>query len=366
MTVSSDVAFMHLAYALAEKALGAASPNPYVGALVVSGGRIVGHGHHEGAGKPHAEVVALECAGRRARGATLYVTLEPCVHWGRTPPCVDAVLSAGLGRVVVSAIDPNPLVSGRGIDRIRAAGLDVSVGVLAVRHDLLNEAYGKFITRRIPFVTLKAALSLDGRMATREGDSRWISSAASRDYAHLVRGEQDAVLVGISTALRDDPRLTVRHPNWRKKRISRVVLDPDLRLPPTSRVLSTLGDGPVLVFARHAASGKAAAAIERRGAEVIRVPGNRGALDIKRVLSELGKREISSVMVEGGGTVATAFLESRLADKVLFMVAPRLIGGTGAVSVYGGRGPARLADALGIHGISSFRLGEDLIVEGYL
>jgi len=357
---------MSLAYALAEKGIGRTSPNPCVGAVVVRGGRVVGHGHHEGPGKPHAEIVALERAGRLARGATLYVTLEPCVHWGRTPPCVGAVLSSGIRRVVVSAVDPNPLVSGRGIERIRAAGFELSVGVLASRHARLNEAYDKFIRRGAPFVTLKAAVSLDGRMATRSGDSRWISSPAARDYVHLVRGEQDAILVGIGTALRDDPKLTVRHPNWRRKSVARVVLDHGLRLPPSARIIATRARGPVLVFAGRAAPEEAAKALARRGAEVIRVPAAGGRLDLPSVLEELGRREIASVLVEGGGAVATALLEARLADKILLALSPRLIGGAKAVPLFGGDGPDRLAGAIGLRRVSSFRLGADLIVEGYV
>jgi len=366
MISARDSAAMSLAYGLAEKGLGRTSPNPCVGAVVVREDRVVGYGHHEGAGKPHAEIVALGRAGRLARGATLYVTLEPCVHWGRTPPCVDAVLAAGLRRIVVSAVDPNPLVSGRGIERIRAAGLELVVGVLADRHARLNEAYDKFIRGKIPFVTLKAAISLDGRMATRTGDSHWISTPVARDYAHLVRGEQDAILAGITTILRDDPQLTVRHANWPGKKIARVILDPGLRLPPSAAVLAAREGGPVLVFAGPDAPVKAAKALVGRGAEVVRAPAVRGRLDLSRVLAELGRREISSVLVEGGGAIATAFLESRLADKILLVVSPRLIGGAKAVPLFGGEGPARLADSLGLGRVSSFRLGGDLIVEGYL
>jgi len=366
MTSVRDSSYMHLAYSLAEKGLGRTSPNPCVGAVVVREDRIVGAGYHEGAGKPHAEIVALGRAGRRARGATLYITLEPCVHWGRTPPCADAVLSAGLRRIVVSAIDPNPLINGRGVERIRAAGLGLTVGVLSERHDRLNEAYNKFIRRKRPFVTLKAAVSLDGRLATRTGDSRWISSAASRDYIHLVRGEHDAILVGAGTALRDDPRLTVRHPNWPGKRVTRVILDPGLRLPPAASILSTRAGGPVLVFAGPAAPERAAAALARRGAEVVRVAGGRETLDLSGVLAELGRRDITSVLIEGGGKVATAFLEGRLADKILLVVSPRLIGGRRAVPLFGGQGPDRLAGALGLGRVASFKLGGDLIVEGYL
>ena len=217
MTPPRDLGWMEMAYGLAEKARGRTSPNPLVGAVVVRDGTVVGHGYHAEPGQPHAEILALAMAGRRARGATLYLTLEPCVHWGRTPPCVDTVLGAGLARIVVSAADPNPVVRGRGIRRLEEAGLDVSVGLLAERNAAINEAYAKYIVRKIPFVTLKAALTFDGKIACRTGDSKWITAAATRDYVHLLRGEQDALMIGVGTLVVDDPLLTVRHPNWPAK-----------------------------------------------------------------------------------------------------------------------------------------------------
>jgi diaminohydroxyphosphoribosylaminopyrimidine deaminase/5-amino-6-(5-phosphoribosylamino)uracil reductase len=220
MTDIKDIAYLEMAYGLAEKARGWASPNPYVGAVVVRREAIIGYGYHERPGKPHAEAVALERAGRPARGSTLYITLEPCVHWGRTPPCADAVIRAGPKRVVVSSFDPNPLVFQKGIRKLRAAGIDVSVGLLKDRNVALNEGYIKHITRGIPFVTLKAALSLDGRTATRTRDSRWISSPLTRDYVHLLRGEQDAIMVGIQTILGTIPCSPFAIPSGLEKRSS--------------------------------------------------------------------------------------------------------------------------------------------------
>ncbi len=277
-----DLGFMEMAYGLAERARGHASPNPLVGAVVVRDGAIAGVGFHEEAGRPHAEVNALRMAGERARGGTIYVTLEPCVHWGRTPPCVDALLTAGLKRAVISAHDPNPLVHRRGAARLRAAGLEVEVGLLAERNARLNEAYVKYITTRVPFVTVKAAASLDGKTATRTGDSKWISAAATREYVHLLRGESDALMVGINTVLRDDPRLTVRHPTWGRKKVTRVVLDSMLRVPPTARLLGTLELGRVIVFGREGAPAGKADALREKGVEVVlidrppRQPAGRG------------------------------------------------------------------------------------------
>jgi len=365
MNSLKDAAYMHMAYSLAEKALGQASPNPYVGALVVKNDVIIGHGYHEGAGKPHAEVLALKRAGRRAKGAVLYVTLEPCVHWGRTPPCIDTVLGAGLKRVVVSTLDPNPLVFRKGIREIRRSDIEVTVGVLEEKNKRLNESYAKYITRKIPSVTLKAALSLDGKIATKKFDSQWISSPPTREYIHLVRGEYDALLVGLKTILQDDPRLTVRHLNWPKKKITRVILDAELRLPLRARVLSTLREGKIIVFTATSAPLRKKEALAKRGAEVVSLPGQLPLLDLKEVLARLGEREITSLLVEGGGEVATAFLEEKLADKILFTISPCLIGGREAVSIFSGEGADFIKDALSLKTVSSFRIGEDTLLEGY-
>lgn len=365
MNSLKDAAYMYLAYGLAEKALGRASPNPYVGALVVKNDVIVGHGYHEGAGRPHAEIAALGRAGRRAKGGTLYVTLEPCVHWGRTPPCVDAVLSAGVKRIVISALDPNPLVFQKGVRKIRRAGIDVTVGVLEERNRRLNEFYAKYITRSIPFVTLKAALSLDGKMATKKFDSQWISSPPTREYVHLLRAEYDALMVGVNTIIQDDPRLTVRHSNWRDKKLTRIILDSALRLPRQARILSTLAQGRILVFTNMNAPRPKKEALAELGVEVISLPGAAAIVDLHRVLAALGKREIASVLVEGGGRLATSLLEKKLADKVVLTISPRFIGGKDAVSVFGGEGPKSLKDALSLNAVSSFQIGEDTLLEGY-
>jgi diaminohydroxyphosphoribosylaminopyrimidine deaminase/5-amino-6-(5-phosphoribosylamino)uracil reductase len=361
-----DTAYLEMAYGLAEKALGQASPNPYVGALVVNNGIIVGYGYHEGPGKPHAEIVALRRAGSRTKKGTLYVTLEPCVHWGRTPPCADAIIQARPKRIVVSALDPNPLVFRKGMAKLRQAGIEVSTGLLEDRNRRMNENYIKYITQKVPFVTLKAALSLDGKMATKKFDSRWISSEATREYVHLLRGEYDALMIGNGTLLKDDPRLTVRHPNWRDKKLTRVILDPGLLLPLRSRILSTLSRGRILVFTTAGASPQKKAALEKRGTEVIAVPGTPLKLDLKKVLHWLGSQEISSLLVEGGGCLATSLLEKNLVDKVFLTISPKLIGGANAVAFYGGRGADCIQETLRLKRFSTFELGEDIIAEGYL
>jgi len=365
MNRPSDLACMEMAYGLAEKARGRTGPNPLVGAVVVRDGRVVGHGFHEEAGQPHAEILALRMAGRAAKGATLYLTLEPCVHWGRTPPCVDTVLAAGLKRAVISAIDPNPLVQTKGIRRLEEAGLPVSLGLLKERNVELNEAYAKYIAHRIPFVTLKAALSLDGKIACRTGDSKWISSAGTRDYVHLLRGEQDALMIGVNTLLVDDPLLTVRHPNWGAKETVRVVLDSRLRFPLSAKILSTLRRGRVIVFAGRAAAAAKARALEARGLEVVFPAGGRKAWRLTEVLGELGKREVAALLVEGGSRLFTAFVEDGLADKAVLTYAPRVLGGRTAPGLVGGRGVDKVGRALALKNMRSFSVEDDIILEGY-
>lgn len=360
-----DASYLEMAYGLAEKARGWARPNPYVGAILVHNEKIVGYGFHERPGKPHAEVLALDRAGSLAKASTLYLTLEPCIHWGRTPPCVDAVLRAAPKRVVVSSHDPNPIVFKKGIKALRAAGIDVSVGLLEERNKILNETYIKYITQGSPFVTLKAAVSLDGRIATRTFDSRWISSPQTREYVHLVRGEYDAIMVGINTILKDDPLLTVRHPQWRRKKITRVILDSDLRFPLKSRILSTLGKGEIIIFTSKRASLKKTDALRKRGVEIVRIPGSTQRVEIKEVLLRLGEKGLSSLLVEGGSRLLTAMIEKKLADKLFLAISPKLIGGERAPSFFEGKGISRIKESWGLRNVSSFKIEGDIIMEGY-
>ncbi len=362
---AEDKNFMQLAYSLAERARGWVSPNPYVGALVVKNNKIIGHGYHEQPGKPHAEVVALEKAGHGAKGSTLYVTLEPCVHWGRTPPCVDAIIRFRPRRVVVSALDPNPVVFEKGVRKLREAGFRVDVGCLEEKNQRLNEAYIKYITQKIPFVILKAGMSLDGKIAAADGSSRWVTGRLAREYGHLLRGEVDAILVGINTVLKDNPRLTIRHPLWRKKRLTRVILDSRLRFPEDCRLLTTISSGPILIFTGEKPAREKKLALEAKGVEIIAVKSDNNRVDLEEVLRELGRREISSLLVEGGGEVLTSFLEARLADKVFLHLAPTFIGGKMAPNLFGGRGFTPVQTALRLRRWHLFPLGQDFILEGY-
>ncbi len=360
-----DQAFMEMAYSLAARARGWASPNPYVGAVVVKNNKIIGYGYHEQPGKPHAEVIALQRAGEKAKDSTLYVTLEPCVHWGRTPPCVETILRFRPKRVVISALDPNPIVYKKGVQKLKEAGIEVNVGCLKERNDRLNEAYIKFITQGLPYIILKAALSLDAKIAATDSSSRWITGPLARDYAHLLRGEVDAILVGINTVLHDNPRLTVRHPLWGEKRIIRVVLDSQLRLPPDSRLLKTLDKGPVIVFTSIEASEKRKKILSAKGVKIITVKGEKHYLNLHHVLQELGQLGVASLLVEGGSRVLTSFLEHNLGDKIFLFFAPLLFGGQKAPSLFAGQGFPTIKKGLRLRYYRTFSLGNDIILEGY-
>lgn len=347
---------MRLALREAEKGLGRTSPNPAVGAAVVKGGRVVGLGHHARAGAPHAEVTALVRAGSRARGADLYTTLEPCDHWGRTPPCSLAILQAGVRRVFIGSRDPNPVVDGRGTERLRRGGVEVVADVLRGECDRLNRAWFHFITRGRPYVTLKVAASLDGRIATRSGDSRWVTGPEARTAVHRLRDRVDAVLVGSGTALADDPRLTARLPGSRDP--LRVVLDTRLRLPRGLRVFRQRSGAPTLL-----AHARARLPRLPRGAEPVRCLARGGRVDLADLLDKLAERGITHLLVEGGGEVATSFLAAGLVDRLLVFLSPRVVGGDGLAWARG-PGPRRMADALRLEEVEVERYGDDVLVAG--
>lgn len=342
VTRVDDARFMRQAVQLGRRGLGRTSPNPPVGAVVVARGAVVGRGYHRRAGLPHGEAAALQDAGARARGATLYVTLEPCAHHGRTPPCTDAVIAAGIRRVVVGTRDPNPSVPGNGIAKLRAAGLEVSSGVLQRECDELVAAFRKHVTTGRPWVTLKLAASLDGRIATAGGESRWITGAASRRYVHRLRDEHDAVLVGAETVRRDDPELTCRRRGGRNP--LRIVLDGRLRLPLHAGVLTSARTTATLVVAGNQASATKIRRIEALGARVLLLPERAGRVSVSGLLRALGRQGIMSVLIEGGATVAAAVLAARAVDRLLLFYAPLLIGGDGR-PMLGALGVRRLRDA---------------------
>ncbi len=349
--------FMRLAVREAERGLGRTSPNPAVGALLVKSGRVLARGHHARAGAAHAEVAAIRAAGPRAQGADLYTTLEPCDHWGRTPPCSLAILGAGVKRVFVGSRDPNPLVNGRGIARLRRSGVSVVTGVLSRECDALNATWFRFITSGRPHVTLKVAATLDGKIATRSGDSRWVTGPEARARVHRLRDRSDAVLVGAGTALADDPLLTARVPRGRDP--LRVVLDTRLELPPRLRLLRPRGEVPTLVA--HV-SGRPPRR-PRPGVEYLRCRGKGGRVDLRDLLRRLGRRGVTSLLVEGGAEVSRRLLEEGLADRVLVFLAPKLVGG-GGLSWIAGPGVARMARALPLEEVRLERVGRDILVSG--
>lgn len=348
---------MSEAVALARRAVGRTAPNPSVGAVVVEDGRIVGRGFHPKAGLPHAEVYALEEAGDRARGATLYVTLEPCNHQGRTPPCTEAVIRAGITRVVAGTLDPNPLVTGKGVERLKAADVHVDVGVLGDECRDLIAWYAHWMEKRKPFVIMKAAITLDGKIAAATGDSQWISSAESRAYVHDLRNRVDGILVGAGTVGADDPLLTCRMEDGRDP--VRIILDPGLETAPSSRCL---GNGSLIFTLRPEDTWHEFTAT---GAQLVRMdPDPPGMIPWDGIFSRIGAMGFHAVMVEGGSGVYSSLLKSRIVDRVLIFIAPKILGG-GIPMVDWGR-PERIADALRLSITRTDVLGGDILVEGIL
>ena len=363
---------MGLALKLAARGKGRTSPNPMVGAVVVSGGRVVGRAYHRKAGEPHAEVLALHQAGPRARGATLYLTLEPCCHHGkRTPPCVPLLIAAQLRRVVVAMKDPNPLVRGRGIQALRRAGISVSVGCLEEEAAELNRIYCHWITTGRPWVILKAGMTLDGRIATARGESKWITGPIARREAHRLRSEVDAILVGVGTVRADDPRLTVRLPRRAGKTGAvrplqplRVIADSNLTIPSTASVLTQLTRAKTVIATTTNAPPRRVQKLRNAGIEVLQLPVRRGLVPPVTLLRELAWRGISSLLLEGGGTLNASLWKERLVNEVRLFVAPLLLGGQDAKSVIGGTSPARLADVIRLKDLHIRKVGEDFLVQG--
>lgn len=354
--------FMREALRVAAHAQGRTSPNPLVGAVVVRDGKIISIGWHRAAGTPHAEVHALNMAGELARGATLYVTLEPCSHYGRTPPCVEAIINAGIDRVVAAMSDPNPKVAGRGFDRLRQAGIDVEVGVLENEARRLNEVFMKWITTGLPFVMMKTAMSLDGKIATSTGQSKWITSDAARKRVHQWRDEFDAIMVGIGTVLADNPYLTTRLDRPSRNPI-RIIVDSRARTPLDANVVIDRQSKTIIAVSERASKEN----IDRLRAEGVEIitAGEGDHVDLRRLMQELAAREITSVMLEGGGTLNFAMLRAGLVDKINAFIAPKVIGGRTALTAVEGEGFTQLDQAVELIDVETEMIGGDILIGGY-
>jgi len=361
-----DEKFMRRALRLAARGKGTTSPNPRVGAVVVKRGVTVGEGWHKRCGEPHAEVVALLAAGRAAAASTLYVTLEPCSTYGQTPPCTEQIISAGVKRVVVGATDLSPKHRGRGFRILRSKGVEVTRGVLQAEAEKLNEGFNKYVATGFPFVTVKAALSLDGRIATRTGESKWISNELSRRHAHRLRNESDAIMVGIGTVRRDNPALTVRGKLTQVNNPWKIVVDSRASIDLSCKLLSGGASRTTMIATtRHAPCSKVEA-IGRAGAQVVVCREKEGKVSLRDLMRKLAKRGILYVLIEGGSKLITSALEAGIVDKVAFFYAPKIIGGLDAPSVVGGKGARTMIDALTVTDTSIRRFGSDILVEGYI
>ncbi|MCE5228352.1 bifunctional diaminohydroxyphosphoribosylaminopyrimidine deaminase/5-amino-6-(5-phosphoribosylamino)uracil reductase RibD [bacterium] len=362
----NDLSYMQMALTLAARGRGHTSPNPMVGAVVVKDGTVVGRGFHARAGDHHAEVVALREAGELAAGSTLYVTLEPCVHHGKTPPCHRAVIEAGVKRVVAAMADPNPLVGGKGIEALKQAGIHVEVGCLGDQARRLNEFFVTYHELGRPFMSLKWAMSLCGRTAHDSGQSRWISCAESRDHGHRLRALHDAVMVGIGTVLMDDPMLNVRLPGYDGQQPKRIVIDGDLSMPTRARLLRERRKGEVILFTTPFAKPAQIDFFENEGCRVIVIPSKRRIIDLQLVVQELHRLGVMSVLVEGGRQIHTALIQKGLADKVHVFLAPKLIGGCQLRNPVEDLGIGDMDHALMLNDMTIQNIGTDICIEGYL
>lgn len=364
--------YMRQAIELALKAKGETSPNPMVGAVIIKEGKVIGEGYHKKAGTPHAEINALNAAGKNAKGGIMYVNLEPCCHQGRTPPCTKSLIKSGLKRVVVGMTDPNPLVLGKGIKELKEGGVQVSAGLLEKECKRLNEVYIKYITTGMPFVLLKVAMSLDGKIATSLRESKWITGKSSREQAHKLRDAVDAVMVGIGTILQDNPNLTVALKRKRGKNPIRIIVDSNLRIPIDANVLkvfshtSRSSKPEIIIATTKRADTKKLNSLMEKGIDVMITEDDSQRVNLLKLMYELGKLGITNLLIEGGSELNSSALKSGIVDKVIFFIAPRIIGGKDGIPAVGGRGIEKLEDSLNISEVTLDKIGSDIVVEGYL
>ena len=354
---------MQMALDLAAKGKGYTSPNPMVGAVIVKGNRVVTSGWHKRCGADHAEIVALKKAGARSRGAKLYVTLEPCFHYGRTPPCVDKIIQSGIRGVVIGMVDPNPLTRGKSIAKLRRAGIKVKMGISRPQAGQLNEVFVKYIRSKMPFVAAKCAQTLDGKVATVAGESQWITSSKTRDYARRIRDEFDAILVGVNTVLRDDPRLNGARAT---KRLKKIILDSSLQTPLTARLFKGVRPADCVIAVTRKAPSARIKQFQNKGARVIICPAKDGRVDLKCLLKALAKEEITSILMEGGAHVIGSALKEKLVDKLYIYVAPKIIGDQDALSSIVGVDTVNVGRAIRLKGLTSRNIAQDILLTGYV
>ncbi len=357
--MSNETYFIKKTFELAKKGEGYTSPNPLVGAIIVKGNKIVGWGYHKKAGAPHAEVVAINRAGKKAYNSTLYVNLEPCCHWGRTPPCVDRIINAGIRKVVISTYDPNPVVKGKSVKKLRKAGIEVKVGILAEQAKKLNEVFFKNVKKNLPFVTVKVAQSLDGKITTRSRDSRWITSLKARMLAKSLRDKYDGICVGINTVISDNPTL-----EGLRKIPFKIILDPDLDIPLESKIVKKKR---FIIFTTPASKKKKKKiGYLTRAGQIYFLNTKNGIFDLRKVLEVIYERGICSLFVEGGSFTIGSFFDQRLVDKIYFFLAPKIIGGKEALPSVGGYGAKTLKNTFDIQEIKLERIGRDFLFTGYI
>ncbi|MEG0295871.1 MAG: bifunctional diaminohydroxyphosphoribosylaminopyrimidine deaminase/5-amino-6-(5-phosphoribosylamino)uracil reductase RibD [Clostridium sp.] len=353
--------YMRIANELAKKGIGRVNPNPKVGAVIVKDGRVIGQGYHEVYGQSHAEVNAFKSLSEDATGAIMYVTLEPCCHYGKTPPCVDRIIENKISKVVVSNLDPNPLVAGKGIERLKSAGIEVVTGVLEEECSKVNEIFMKYIINKIPFVLLKSGMSLDGKIATTSGESKWITSEESRYEVHKLRNEFSAIMVGVDTVIKDNPELTCRLEDGRNP--IRIVVDSNLRIPIDSKLIND-NKAKTIVATTDKADKEKIKLLENNNVKVLIIKEKKNRVDLNELMIEIGKLKIDSILLEGGATLAFSALESKIVDKVQIYISPKIIGGEKSKTPVGGLGIESLIDAFKVEDMVCRNIGEDIVIEG--
>lgn len=364
-----DEIYMRRALELAEKGIGSVNPNPYVGAVIVKNGNIIGEGWHEYYGGNHGEVNAFNNATEDVDGATLYVNLEPCSHYGKTPPCVKAIVEKGIKKVVIALTDPNPKVAGKGIEILRNNGIEVVTGILENESKKLNEVFIKYITTKTPFCIMKGAMTLDGKIASYTGDSRWVSNEKSRNYTHRLRNKYMAIMAGIGTVLKDNPSLNTRIESFTREESRdpiRVIIDTRARIPLDSNAININSKSPIILATTELAPKEKIIELREKSVQIISTPLKNQRIDLQYLMKKLGERKIDSILLEGGGTLNYSALTEGIVDKINIFIAPKLIGGANSMTPVGGEGIPKMNNAIQVKNIELQAFGKDILVEGYV